>query len=94
MKQAVSDITNLPVKLRKQSQQPTERTEIPIVSVKERQEQIEVFLPLAEDLDTKKANRHLALSILAVFEVATREKTRDKQRKLFTELLLKLLARW
>ena len=94
LKQTVSDFTDLPVKLRKQSQQPKDADETPAVSIEDRKNQISLILPSPEDLDTKKSNRQLALSILAIFEIATREKTRDRQRKVFTELLLKLLTRW
>jgi hypothetical protein len=94
LKETVSEFTDLPVKLRKQSQEDKAVSETPTVSIEGRKNQISLILPSPDDLDIKKSNRQLALSLLAIFEIATREKTRDKQRKVFTDLLLKLLARW
>jgi hypothetical protein len=68
--------------------------ERPSVDVIERAGGLDITLPRVDGVRTKKANRHLAASVLAVYEISLREKSRDKQRELFTELLLKLLARW
>jgi hypothetical protein len=94
LRQTVSDFTTHPVKLKKQSQDDKDSNETPTVSVEYQKNQTSLVLPSPEDLDTKKGNRQLAVSILAIFEIATRQKTRSEQRKVFTELLLKLLARW
>ena len=53
-----------------------------------------VSIPDVEDIGTKKSHRELATAILAIHEVALLEKTREKQRQIFLNLLFKLLARW
>jgi hypothetical protein len=53
-----------------------------------------VMVPEPEDLQTKRPYRQLASSVLAVYEISLRERGREQQRKIFTELLLKLLAGW
>lgn len=67
---------------------------IPKVSVKRSGERAEVTLPDPEDLATKKKNQHLASAVMAIFEVAIREKEADQQRDTFQRLLLDLLSRW
>jgi hypothetical protein len=92
LKEAISELTSQKVKLRTG---PTGgEGGIPCVDIDEGPHGLELRIPPLDDVPTRKSNRHLATSILAVYEVAAREKSRDKQRQLFTELLLKLLARW
>jgi len=62
--------------------------------VEEGDKGLEVFLPDAAEMVTRKSHRQLAASVLAIHEVAMREKTGDRRRRVFVELLLKLLARW
>jgi hypothetical protein len=66
----------------------------PKAVIKKEKHQIEVNLPSPDSLKTKKANKQLAASILALFEVAMREKTAEKRKEIFTNLLLDLLAGW
>jgi hypothetical protein len=66
----------------------------PEVVIKEKQNKLEVELPPAEALKTKKLHKQLATAILALFEVALREKDIEQRKEVFTKLLLDLLARW
>lgn len=91
LKQTVSEVTGFPVKLRKLSTRDGE--EVPSVTVEKNDNGLEIYLPDTEKMDTKKSNRQLAASVIAIHEVAMREKTGERQR-VFRELLLKLLARW
>lgn len=68
--------------------------QLPTVSISEKGATVEVVLPNNETIKTKRANRQLAAATLAIYEVAMRERTHSKQREVFTQLLLDLLARW
>lgn len=67
---------------------------IPHISVTEKEENVEIQLPAIETVKTKKVNRDLATAILTVYEIATLEKTIDRQREVFTKMILELLAGW
>jgi hypothetical protein len=71
-----------------------EATEDPRAKVTETKDGVVVTLPPPESLHTKKAAQQSAAAILAVFEVALREATKERQREVFTDLLLKLLKGW
>lgn len=72
-----------------------EKPPIPVVEVYEsKSREVTVELPKEETLKTKKTYRQLAVAILAVFEIALREKEIQKKREVFTQLLLKLLEEW
>jgi hypothetical protein len=92
LKETIAEATEQKVKLR--SGPTVDDGHAPSVGVVEHADSIEITVPHADEVPTRKANRQLAASILAIYEVAAREKTRTKQQQLFTELLLKLLARW
>jgi hypothetical protein len=62
--------------------------------IKERKGVLEITLPPPEALTTKKAHKQLASAILAIFEIALRERNPDKRRAVFSDLLLELLAKW
>jgi hypothetical protein len=94
LKDVVSEVTELPVKLRRQKQPSADADQFPSVEVNDRGKDIEIVIPSVDLIPTRKGNKHLATSIMAIYEIALREKTRDKQRQLFTQLLFKLLARW
>jgi hypothetical protein len=64
------------------------------VRVVEGKTRTSVSLPNPETIKTRKPQRQLASAILAIFEVAMNERTDDKRRTKFTELLLELLAKW
>ena len=66
----------------------------PTVAIKEVENRVEVDLPPPDSLSTKKSHRQLAAAILALFEVAMREKSTEKRREAFTKLVLDLLAGW
>lgn len=66
----------------------------PQVSLAESKDRIEIGMPPPDSLKTKKTYRQLASAILAIHEVALREKTREKQRERFSKLLLNLLSKW
>jgi len=91
LKDVVSEVTGLSVKLRRQAASDAEA--VPSASVEDRANGLDISMPDVEDMQTKRSHRQLAASILAIHEVAMREKAGDR-RRVFTELLLKLLARW
>jgi hypothetical protein len=64
------------------------------VHVEEHARSVSVTVPAAENIKTRKANRELAAAIIAMFEVALRERGKEAQRATFTKLLLELLAEW
>jgi hypothetical protein len=53
-----------------------------------------LVLPSDAEIGTKKSQKPLAGAMLAILEVALREKTKAQQRERFTELLMELLDRW
>jgi hypothetical protein len=53
-----------------------------------------LVLAVPKTLATKKSNQQLASSVLAIFEVSLRERNKDRQREVFTRLLLDLLNKW
>jgi hypothetical protein len=69
-------------------------TEEPEVLIEETARAVRVVVPQPESLKTKKTNQQLAASVMTIFEVAMRERSREKQREAFKKLLLDLLARW
>lgn len=64
------------------------------VAVKEKQGKLEILIPLADQLPTKKSNRQLAASILAIFELAMQERDPHRKREVFRKSLFDLLAKW
>jgi hypothetical protein len=73
---------------------PSNKTEAPIVRLRRGADSLQIELPPAELIETKKSYRQLGASILAIFELAQGEDGKVKQRELFRTLLLKLLERW
>ena len=67
---------------------------LPLVEIADDDESVEVSMPSPKHIKTKKAYRQLASALIAIHEIALRQKTRDKQRSTFTELLLELLSGW
>ena len=64
------------------------------VVLKRRRKGLEVALPAEGRIDTKKSNRQLAASILAIFEMAMKERSLRRKREVFQQSLLELLAQW
>lgn len=62
--------------------------------VTEKGNSVAIVLPEESTLPVKKTQRQLALSILALFEVALQESTQARRRDLFRSLLLSLLSKW
>ncbi len=93
LKTVIKEAVSTPVKLRYKPE--AEKGEGPQrAEMKETRDRIEIALPKTDALDTKKSNRQLANAILAIFEVALREKTDEKRREKFTALLLRFLEKW
>ena len=86
-----SDLFAERVKVTRENVEPGE---LPEARVVRKLKHLEVIIPEPEDLKTKKPYRHLASSVLAIYEISLMERNREKQRKTFTELLLKLLMGW
>jgi hypothetical protein len=66
----------------------------PRVGVVQKSNSVEVHLPKNDKSGAKKSKRQLATAILAIYEVAAAEKTRDKQKEIFTKLLFDLIEKW
>jgi histidine kinase/DNA gyrase B/HSP90-like ATPase len=97
LKQTINTVLDLPVKVSSEpigqkSSGDTLQESIP--QVKRAGAGLELHLPSVDTVRTKKTYRQLAASILGIFELVIREKEKERQRKLFYELLLRLLERW
>jgi hypothetical protein len=64
------------------------------VQVDEHARSIEVTIPAAQNIKTRKTNRELAVAIMTIFEVAMRNRGKEAQRERFVKLLLELLSKW
>ncbi len=64
------------------------------VAVNQTRDQVQITFGDLSQLRTKKAQRQLAASILALYDIASRERGAEQQRERFEELLLALLSRW
>ena len=93
LKTVLSEATGNPVNLRYAEDEHI-KNGIPLATIQEDKDRIEILLPSPEALKAKKKHRDLASAILSIFELALREKTHHKQRETFTELLQKLLSKW
>lgn len=82
-----------PVKVLKQSE-ILESGQSPKVSIKQKNNSVEIAIPEAQTMKTKKAHRDLASNILGIFEIALQEESDEKRRGVFTRLLLDLLSKW
>ena len=60
----------------------------------EKSNSVAIILPEESTLPVKKAQRQLAVSILALFEVALQEPTQARRREVFRGLILSLLSKW
>jgi hypothetical protein len=90
--QVLSDAVTRPVSVwsaAKSSDQPPAR-----VSLKKETKRLQVLIPDEASIPTKKSNRQLASSILALFEVAMNEPTDTRRREVFRRSLLSLLSKW
>jgi len=88
----LSGTSGKPVRLKQAPR--NEEDDLPSVHVSEEADAVEVTMPNPTNIKTSKAYRDLASALITIHGVALREKTRDRQRRIFTELLLKLLAEW
>jgi len=64
------------------------------VTIERTGDQFQITFGDLSQLRTKKAQRRLAASILALYDIASRERGSEQQRSRFEELLLGLLSRW
>ena len=96
LEQVISKTISADVKVQTKSSKPKDSsTSTPKVNITEtNSEKIKVNLPDPTSINTKKTYRQLTSAILSIFEVALREKTREQQRELFTELLIQLFKEW
>jgi hypothetical protein len=92
LRSILSEATEKSVRVRQNREETDD--EFPIVHLDEEANSVEITIPDPANIKTKKAYRDLASAVLTIHELALREKSREKQRRLFTELLLKLLAEW
>jgi len=98
LEQVISNTTSTKVKVRTKKVDlvsTTQKTAPKVDLIDDKKSgQIEVDLPSVDSIQTKKSYRYLATAILSIFEIALREKSPEKQRALFTELLIQLLKEW
>ncbi|MGA3135189.1 MAG: ATP-binding protein [Terracidiphilus sp.] len=90
--QVLSDAVTTPVSVRstaKSSDQAPAR-----VSLKREPKRLKVVIPDEANIQTKRSNRQLASSILALFEVAMNEPDDTRRREVFRRSLLSLLSKW
>ena len=92
LKDVIANTVEVPVVIQDQTGATT--GELPHATVKRTKTELAVTLPALASIETKSANRQLAGAVLALFELAMKETSQEKQRKVFTRLLLELLARW
>ena len=89
----ISEAVDSPVTVR--VQRKTENIDqAPRAHVKRAGNEVEVVLPNANNVPTKKAYRQFAAAILGIFEVAMQEPTLDRRREKFSALLMKLFSEW
>jgi hypothetical protein len=93
LEEVLSEAVERPVKL-KVDPKAVELDQEPKVILTAREKGVDIVIPPPDKLKTKKSNRQLATAILAIYEVASQEKARDKQREVFIDLLLQFLTRW
>jgi hypothetical protein len=79
------------VRVERASEGEEERPEVRVV---ERRGKTAISLPDPDKIKTRKTQRQLASAILAVFELAMKERSTEQRRATFTKLLLDLLAKW
>lgn len=92
IRSVLAEAIEKPVRLREVSREPDGRT--PRVHLTETRNAIQLEMPAAETIPTKKTEQQLANAILAFFELALRERSRDKQREVFAQLLVQFLKAW
>jgi len=90
LQQIVSTSLGAKVKVRRFSSS----AEREAVAVNQTRDQVQITFGDLSQLRTKKAQRQLAASILALYDIASRERGAEQQRERFEELLLALLSRW
>lgn len=93
LQEILSDQTGNPVEI-KYSDEESELDTLPQANLVDRKNKLEVGLPALGNIKTKRAQRQLASSILAIYQVANLEKKAEQKSRVFTELLLKLLQGW
>jgi hypothetical protein len=94
LEDVVGEVLEAPVKIRVEKRQEARGRAEPHVTVSETDKGIVVSLPAADTIDTKKPYQQSAAAILAIFEIALREKTEARKREIFAELLLNLFKGW
>jgi hypothetical protein len=87
LREVVSESLDMNVKVR------SSRDDSP-VEVERTKEAVEITFGDPETLRTRKAQKQLAGSILALYEISANERTPELRRQRFSELLLALLSRW
>lgn len=92
LKRVITETMQAPVEIKAVSKRESNGEADARVEISGRGQNLRLAIP--KDVPTKKSNRQLATSILAIFEVSLREKNRDRQREVFTKLLFELLGKW
>jgi hypothetical protein len=92
LSQVISDAIETDVSIR--SSPAVSKSQPAQLTLRKEKKRLEIVLPDEANISTKKSNRHLASSILAIFEVAMRESDDAKRREVFRSSLLSLLSKW
>src|SRR5579883_295740 len=93
LKAVVSEATGSSVRV-KYAREERDSETVPVASIEERKNSVEIVLPNPESVRAKKKHRSLFSAVLSIFEIAIRERTQHKQREKFADLLQRLLAKW
>ena len=93
LKSVVSEATGSSISFRYAAEDRDEKLP-PVASLSERKNRLEIILPNPETVKGKKKYHSLISAMLSIFEIAIREKTHEKQREKFADLLQKLLRKW
>lgn len=96
LEDVISETISAKIKVKKKPSKAVDSADLlPMVNlIESSSKSLELELPDPSSINTKKTYRQLVSAVLSIFEVALREKNREKQRELFTKLLIKLFKEW
>jgi hypothetical protein len=93
LKEVISQVTEAPVVIRQETigEETKDTDQVPLIA---KEGEVQVTLPAPDNVKTRKPYRQLASAVLAIYEVAAQQDSPEKQREVFAEMLLGLLAGW
>lgn len=93
LKSSIEKTSNLQVNIEHKSAMGS-KDDTPEVKVKKQEGELSLKLPSEDSLKIKKSNKQLAVSILGILEIALEEKEPIEIKRVFRELLLRILNKW